>query len=440
MAQALDSFLKKHKLKEGDIAEILAEKAEKVRGTVIPSKNKKVLALKLDNGYNVGIAVEKLKAVKKVSAGKKVGKAPVKEVKKKPGLPTISILHTGGTIASRVNYETGGVIAAFGADDLLTMFPELGKIANFESTLVSNMMSEDMDFSDYQKIIKAVEKEVKKGVKGIIVGQGTDTLGCTPAGLAFALENCPVPILFVGAQRSSDRGSSDAGINLVCAARFIAETGFAGVAICMHHSQSDNVCAILPATKTRKMHTSRRDAFKPINDSEIALVDYKAGNIKFLKEDYPRKQGEFKIRGGFEEKIGFLKSHPNMHLEEFEFFEKNGYKGLVIEGTGLGHTAITVKKYEDVVRTIKKLTESGCIVCMTSQCLFGRVHPTIYTNLRKLSEIGVIYCEDMLPETAFVKLAWLLGNYSKEKAREMMAKNLRGEITERTEIGGFELE
>ncbi|MDD5163296.1 MAG: Glu-tRNA(Gln) amidotransferase subunit GatD [Candidatus ainarchaeum sp.] len=428
-------FLKKKKLKEGDFVEAVFGE-ETVLGTIIPGNETGIVFLKLKSGYNIGLSPGKISSIKKISQGMKTAKPQTTEIKQNTSLPKISILHTGGTIASRVNYETGGVFASFSPEDLLSMFPELGKIANFESTLVSNIMSEDMRFSDYKTIAKAIEKEIKKGVKGIILGHGTDTLGYTSAALAFALENCPVPILLVGAQRSSDRGSSDAAMNLICAASFIAKTDFAGVAICMHHSNSDDACAILPACKTRKMHTSRRDAFKAINDSPIALVDYKTGEINFLKKDYPRKTAEnFKARPDFEEKTGFLYSHPNMSVKEFSFFKENKSKGLVIAGTGLGHIPIATKEHAKNLEIIKSLVKSGCVVCMASQCLFGRVHPTIYANLRKVSGIGVIYCEDMLPETAFVKLAWLLGNYKdKEKIKELMQKNLCGEINERTPL------
>jgi len=427
------AFLKKNKLGEGNLVEVNTGTST-ISGTVVPSNNPNTVALKLDSGYNAGIKVSEIKSIKKTGEGKKVGKAKTARIEKNPSLPTISILHTGGTIASRVDYKTGGVYAAFSANDLLTMFPELGGIANFESKLVSNIMSEDMDFSYYEKIVSAIEKEIKKGVKGIILGHGTDTLGYSAAALSFALENCPVPVILVGAQRSSDRGSSDAGMNLICAAHFITKTDFAGVAVCMHNSTNDDACAILPGCKTRKMHTSRRDAFKAINGTPIALVDFKTKEIKFLKKDYQKKQGNLKVLKKFETKVGFLKSHPNMALEEFEFFKKNNYKAFVIEGTGIGHTAVGIKEHEKNLQAIKKFIEGGGIVAMASQCLFGRVHPTIYTNIRKLSSIGVIYCEDMLPETVFMKLAWLLGNFSKEETKKLLPKNLRGEISQRTEI------
>ncbi|MBI2530193.1 MAG: Glu-tRNA(Gln) amidotransferase subunit GatD, partial [Candidatus Diapherotrites archaeon] len=294
-----------------------------------------------------------------------------------------------------------------------------------------------------KKIAGAVANEIKQGTRGIIIGHGTDTLAYTSAALSFMLENLNVPVILVGAQRSSDRGSSDAAMNLLCAAEFIAKTDFVGVAICMHDASDDGCCAILPATKTRKMHTSRRDAFRAINDTAIARINYKTKEIGFLKKDYAKRNANAKLalRDGFEDKVGLIKTHPNMHAAEFEFYKKQKYSGLVIEGTGLGHMPVGISEENLKIRkALQSLIKSGCVVAMAPQCLYGRVHPTVYTNLRILSGMGVIFCEDMLPETAFIKLAWLLGNYGKEKAKKLLAQNLRGEITPRTEFETFDLE
>ncbi|MFA5125373.1 MAG: Glu-tRNA(Gln) amidotransferase subunit GatD [archaeon] len=432
----LTEFYKKHSIKEGSLIEFDFE-GNKVSGTIIPS-NDNNLMIKLSSGYNAGFDLEKLKNIKSIGKSKSVGKAKTIEIKKNPSLPTIAILHTGGTIASRVNYSTGGVYASFDIEDIVTMFPELSGIANIESVFVSNMMSEDMSTKDFQKISSSVAEQIKKGVKGIIIGHGTDMLGYSAAALSFELENCPIPVLIVGAQRSSDRGSSDAAMNLICASTFITKTNFKGVAVCMHNSSNDDACAILSGTKTRKMHTSKRDAFKPINDTPIALVDYKTKEIKWMKNrgQYEQAKEQFKLLNKFEEKVGLVKMHPLITEKEIDFYKKEKYKGVIIEGTGLGHTPIREK--DSFVKAIKELVDSGCIVGVTSQCLNGRVHPHVYTNLRKVSSTGAIYCEDMLPETALMKLSWLLGNYSKKEAMEMLAKNLRGEITPYTRTDTYE--
>tara|TARA_Y100000310_G_scaffold86148_1_gene82993 strand:+ start:1322 stop:2575 length:1254 start_codon:yes stop_codon:yes gene_type:complete len=395
---------------------------KKLTGIYMPNSTKEKIFIKLDTGYNVGILKKHIKSTKVIKAFKEKKKKLQKHTHKK-NKKTISILHTGGTVASKVDYETGGVIAHFTPEDLLEMVPELEKIANIKTELVSEMMSEDMMFTDYQKILKAIKKHSKSD--GIILTQGTDTLGYTAAALAFALEEINIPILIVGSQRSSDRGSSDGAMNLICATEYITKSGFTGVAVCMHDSTSDDKCAISPATKTRKMHTSRRDAFRTINDTPIALIDYKTKNIQQIKAI--KKGKPIKIANKFENKVGILKTHPNMDPKLFTFYTKN-YKAIVLEGTGLGHAPTNLGKDNlKNYKTLKDYIKKGGIVAVTSQCLYGRVHPHVYTNLRRLADIGCIFCEDMLPETAFIKLSWLLGSYPKQ-AKKLLTKNLKGEI------------
>ena len=417
--------------KSGDRVKVITVDDIK-EGILMPNEETDSVVIKLDNGYNIGIDKKNVKEIKVLEKYKAKKEISTKEPKKDSKKPTISILHTGGTIASKVNYETGGVIAKFSPAELMELFPEIKKIANFDSKLIEQMFSEDMRFEHYKTIAQAVKKELQKNVEGIIITHGTDTLGYTAAALSFILENVDIPVILVGAQRSSDRGSSDAAMNFVCAAEFIAKTDFVGVAICMHESTGDNNCAILPATKTRKLHTSRRDAFKPVNDTIIARINYDTRKIDFIKKDYPKKNDKKLIlRDKFEEKVGIIKCHPNMFKEQFDFFK--GYKGLVIEGTGLGHAPVDPpsKLHINILDSIQALIKSGTVIAMTSQCLFGSVHPHVYTAAINLSDAGVIYCKDMLPETAFVKLAWLLGNYKKEEVKKLITKNLRGEINER---------
>ncbi|MBW2963249.1 Glu-tRNA(Gln) amidotransferase subunit GatD [Candidatus Woesearchaeota archaeon] len=418
-------------IREGDKVQIKTAK-EVIEGMLMPSHEADVVIIKLANGYNIGIDKNKIKEMK-VMEKHKEKEHKTKEIKEKKGLPTIMILGTGGTIASKVDYSTGGVIAKFTPGDLLELMPELGEIANIKTELVANMMSEDMMFSDYQKIAATIKKYADK-VDGVIIGHGTDTLAYTAAALSFMFEKINIPAILVGSQRSTDRGSSDGSINLICAAEFIAKSNFAGVALCMHNASEDNQCAILPATKTRKMHTSRRDAFKVINDKPIALVGYKTKKIEFLKKDYQKKsKDKIVLKDKFEEDVALVKTHTNMKSSLFEFLAKN-YKAIVFETTGLGHMPTNLgkenlKNYE----ILKKFIKKGGMVAITSQCLFGRVHPSVYSNLRRLSEIGCVFCEDMLPETAFIKLSWLFGN-DKKDAKRLLTENLRGEINKRIEF------
>ncbi|MDP6547633.1 MAG: asparaginase domain-containing protein, partial [Candidatus Woesearchaeota archaeon] len=225
--------------KPGDRVKVVTSDEIK-EGILMPNQETDSVVIKLDNGYNVGIDKKKVKEVKIIEKYKEKEAKSKTEIKKDSKKPTITILHTGGTIASKVDYKSGAVYSSFNPEDLLEMFPELFKIANFDSKLIANMWSDDLRFKHFEIIAKAIEKEVKKGVDGIIIGMGTDNLAVASAALAFIIEETPIPILLVGAQRSSDRGSSDAAMNLICAAEFIAKTDFTGVAICMHENTGDN--------------------------------------------------------------------------------------------------------------------------------------------------------------------------------------------------------
>lgn len=422
--------------KTGDRIKVVT-KTTTEEGIIMPSPDPHVILIKLDNGYNLGLERKSIKELKVLKTERKSSAQAAnveKSISPNKSLPTISILHTGGTIASKVDYRTGGVVSRFSPAELLQSFPELQTIANIESTLISQMWSDDLRFKHFSLIAAAIEREIKKGVKGVIIGMGTDNLAVAAAALAFILEKTPVPVIFVGSQRSSDRGSSDAGVNLISAASFITQTDFTGVAICMHEHSDDTSCVILPATKTYKLHSSRRDAFKPINAEPIARITYADKKIHYFHKDYPHHETNLIVKPKMAEKVGLLKIHVHMVPEQFSFYQ--GYKGLIIEGTGLGQTPGQVPNPEAAIHkkmypALKKVIASGCIVVMTTQCLYGTVNMNVYSKGRDLQNLGVISGKDMLANTAFVKLSWLLANYPPEKVKTLIDENLRGELNER---------
>ena len=420
-------------MKVGD--RILVEtKDKKVEGVLMPSVKEGSLVLKMDSGYNLGVSkkkVVKTKVLKKYVA-KKVKKKVHKHSKNKK---TVAILHTGGTIASKVDYETGGVVAQFSPEELIAMFPELEKKVNLNSRLMRNMFSEDLRFDHYNLIAKEIQKEIKKGVDGVIITHGTDTIHYTSAALSFILEGLGVPVIIVGAQRSSDRGSSDAAINLISAVEFICNSDFAEVGVCMHKDDNDEVCWILPGLKCRKMHSSRRDTFKPVNVGAYAEVEYKTGNVNILDNKFAKREKKtLKLKLFKDVKVGVVKAYPGMNAEIFKCYSK--YDGLVLEGTGLGHFPVTkldkfTEENEKIFDAIRKIALKVPVV-MSLQTIFGRVDMNVYSNGRKLVDIGILgNYSDMTPETSYIKLAWLLSNYP-SKVREMFMEDLRGELSKRT--------
>ncbi len=418
------------KLDFGSVVEIKHKNNTIYRGVYL-KKRDGIIELKLENGYNIGIDeknIAGIKVLKRIKAS--VNKSSGKKRSKKSKKPLIYILHTGGTIASKVDYNTGAVHPLFNPEELISMFPEIENYAEIKTKMLFNVLSEDLNFNNYNDIAEEIYKIANEGkAKGIIISQGTDTMHYTASALSFIIENLNIPVILVGAQRSSDRGSSDAHENLMNAVYFIIKSDFKGVAISMHLNSDDDAGVILPAQNSRKMHTSRRDAFKPINRDAIAFVKNK--KIELL-ESYWNVTGHEEVKGEIQLKfikpelrIGVIKSRPNLPYNEISFY--NAYDGVVIEGTGLGHINLSNKKLKKELKALA----SRIPVVMASQCINGRINMNVYSRGRELKEIGVIgNMHTMTPETAYIKLAWLLSNYPK-RVKELFTKDFRGEIISR---------
>lgn len=386
------------------------------------------IVLKISTGYNIGVRFTKGVQISRVRSGRKPEFVRPALPKGKKGLPRVSIVSTGGTIASRVDYKTGGVHAALSAQDLYTIVPELADMANVETEVLLNIYSEDMSPRYWTKIAKGVAKHLKRGVDGVVVPHGTDTMHYTGAALSFALQNLPVPVILVGAQRSSDRPSSDAALNLIGAVSVASKGPFSEVAVAMHSGTSDKRVVIHRSTRIRKFHTSRRDAFKSINAP--ALAHYQDGKIEMLTRDYLRrdKSRKVQLKAKFDEKVALVKFHPGMDPHQIDWYVDQGYHGIVLEGTGLGHVS------HQCLSSIKRATGNGIVVGMTSQCIYGRVNLNVYETGRALLALGVIPLEDMLAETAYVKLSWCFGvTREAEEVKKLMLTNIVHEISSRTQ-------
>ncbi len=394
-------------------------------GTVMPHHEfsaPDIIVLKMKSGYNVGVRVTpetKMEIVDKPIVREKKDI----EVEEKKGLPTLVLIGTGGTIASYVDYRTGAVHPALSTSDMVNAVPEIREIANVRAKVLFSIFSENMNIDHWQELAKAVAEEINNGADGVIIPHGTDTMGYTAAALSFMLGDVPKPVILVGAQRSSDRPSSDASTNLMACARFCTQGKKAGVFVVMHDTSGDDSFAVHIGSRVRKMHTSRRDAFKSINCSPAANID-REGKIT-LNMDLPaisNKKAE--VKEGMDRSTVLLQYYPGMDPALFEdIFMKS--KGVVIAGSGLGHVN------ENMIPLIKKATDNGTVVVMTSQCINGRTNMNVYNTGRDLISAGVISALDMLPETAYVKLSWTLANYDKDKVKEIMATPLVNEMSDR---------
>lgn len=440
-SEKLEGIFKREQIALGDKISV-EKKGKRHEGELMPStesSDPEVIILKLASGYNIGVAYDDDTNITKLSATKRTVSFPEAKITPNQKLPKVAIIYTGGTIGSKVDYLSGGTYPLIKPAELLAEVPELAQIANITIESPFSIWSEDMSYIEWQKIAVAVAHAVSNGARGVVVTMGTDTMHYAAAALGFMLRNLNAPIVITGAQRSSDRGSSDAFMNLVCATSIAANSDVAEVCICMHHTSSDQKCSLLRGVKARKMHTSRRDAFRPINESPIAYVDAD-GTISY-QEKYIKLRNiseRFDPKINYEEKVALIKAYPNSDPSVIDFYLQKGYKGIILEGTGLGNLPISIKhKGKSWHEHIKNAIENGVVIGITSQCIYGRVHPNVYRTMRIISSLGVVYCEDMLAETALVKLGWLLGNYSPQDAKELLTRNIIGEIKQRSVYDEF---
>jgi glutamyl-tRNA(Gln) amidotransferase subunit D len=413
----------------GDIIRV-TRKSEVYEGILIPRSeygDETHIVVKLKNGYNIGIKITTDTTIEKIGKGTKPTFAAPPQPEQNPQLPRVIIISTGGTIASRVDYRTGGVRPALTASDLYSVVPELAGIARIDTQILFSLFSENITPQHWTELAKVVAGKVAEGVDGVVIAHGTDTMGFTAAALSFALQNLPVPVVIVGSQRSADRPSSDAATNVIGAVAAAAEGRFAEVTVAMHETTSDDSLVFHRGTKVRKCHTSRRDAFKSVNATPIARI--KNREITMLTGDYRKRCSSDKLvlKPEFNEKVALIKFYPSMNPAVIDWFVDEGYKGMILEGTGLGH--ISTKSLE----AVRKAVEKNVVVAMTSQCIWGRVNMNVYDAGRDLQAQGVIPLEDMLPETALVKLMWVLGQtQDADEAKRLLRTSVAGEISPRT--------
>jgi len=404
-------------------------------GTILPrseNDDDKHIVLKIASGYNIGINIDTIKNLNELGYKKAKYKIPEKEFPHSDNMPNVKLFGTGGTIASRLDYRTGAVIPAFTPGELYGAVPELADICNLTTEKLFGVFSENMGPEQYKTLAKAIGKEIEKGIDGIIIGHGTDTLHHTAAALTYMVQDQPVPIVLVGSQRSSDRPSSDAALNLMHATYAAGHSDISETTVCMFGPTSDEYGFLHRGTRVRKMHSSYRSAFRTIGDIPLAKVT--RDSVELFKNQYKprRKDRKVKILPYFEEMVSIVYYYPNMCPDIIHSLVDNGYKGIVIAGTGLGHVN------KPLYPALKRAADQGIAVYMTVQTLWGYVHMYVYETGRDMMDLGVIPAENMLPEVAYIKLGWALGQTNDlEEVKKIMITPINDDITGREPYNGY---
>jgi glutamyl-tRNA(Gln) amidotransferase subunit D len=389
------------------------------------------VVLKLKTGYNVGLHIDRIVSLEEVGYKEAVYKIPDKEFPFRSELPKVTLLGTGGTIASRLDYRTGAVIPAFTPGELYGAVPELADLANLTTKKLFGVFSENMAKEQFVILAEAIGREIEAGVDGIVVGHGTDVMGHTAAVLSFMVQDPPVPIVMVGSQRSSDRPSSDAARNLIHAVRAAGQGDIAEVMICMFGPTSDQYALLHRGTRCRKMHSSYRSTFRTIGDTPLAVVGRR---FRYVARDYRRRDRSRKVRinTAYEDRTTILYYYPGMRPDVVDAIVEKGYRGIVVAGTGLGHVN------KPLFPALKTAIDAGVHVVMTVQTLWGYAQMYVYDTGRDLLDIGVVPLDNMLPETALMKLSWVLGQTDDhDEVLRMMRTPVNGEITDREPHNGY---
>lgn len=404
-------------------------------GTVLPraeNDDDVHIVIKIKTGYNIGINVDTITSMKETGYTQADYKIKGKDFPVTKGLPRVKLFGTGGTIASRLDYRTGAVIPAFSPKELYGAVPELADICNLTTEKLFAVFSENMGPEHYKALAVAIKKEIENGIDGIVIAHGTDTLHHTGAALTFMVQNSPIPIVLVGSQRSSDRPSSDAALNLMHAMRTAAHSDIAETMVCMFGPTSDDYGLLHRGTRVRKMHSSYRSTFRTIGDVPLATVNN--NTIVPIKSEYNhrRKDRHVDIYPYFSDHVSMLYYYPGMKPDILDSLVDQGYRGVVIIGTGLGHVN------KEMYPAIKRAQSRGVSMYMTLQTLWGYVHMYVYDTGRDMMAMGVIPAENMLPEVAYIKLGWALGQTEDyEEIRNIMLTPINGEITRREPYNGY---
>ncbi|RKE00105.1 Glu-tRNA(Gln) amidotransferase subunit GatD [Marinifilum flexuosum] len=426
--------LKKYNVRVWGKTHIVTTRGE-FDGTILPraeNDDDQHIVLKIDTGYNIGINITTIKEMKETGYKKANYKVPEKEFPYTEGQPKVKLFGTGGTIASRLDYRTGAVIPAFSPGELYGSVPELADICNLTTEKVFAVFSENMGPQQYISLAIAIGKEIENGVDGIIIAHGTDTLHHTAAALTYMVQNLPVPVVLVGSQRSSDRPSSDAALNLMHSAIAAGHGDIAEVMVCMFGPTSDEYGFLHRGTRVRKMHSSYRSTFRTLGDTPLATVTRKG--VKAIKKRYNhrRKDKDVKILPYFEEKVTIVYYYPNMQPDVIDALVDCGYKGIIIAGTGLGHVN------KPVYPALKRAVEKGVHIFMTVQTLWGYTHMFVYDTGRDLMAMGVVPLDNMLPEAAYIKLGWALGQTNdRQEVIDIMETPINDETTKREPYNGY---
>ena len=336
------------------------------------------------------------------------------------GKKKVLIINTGGTIGMQKTEKGYAPAEGF----LGKAISVIADMKNADAPLwdlieMSPLLdSSDMTVKEWNRIAELVYAHYEE-YDGFVILHGTDTMAYTASALSFILEGLDKPVVLTGSQIPLSEIRSDGKDNLVTSL-LIAQDGVARE-VCLYFSGK-----LLRGNRAIKMSADDLVAFDSPNYPHLADVGI---TVKYnLSAIGGFKSSERSLRPFSEIPIGVLKVFPGIQFGLFESIMTEKLSGIVLETFGAGNIP---SDSGALIPIISKAFESGSVVAVCSQCPSGTVLLGAYETSSALKSAGAVSGMDMTTEAAVAKLYYLFSlGISKREVKELMEKNLRGELTE----------
>ena len=339
---------------------------------------------------------------------------------------SLLLIYTGGTIGMKedINDQT---LKPFDFSQIVEEVPEIRKFAfKIDSYTFDPLIdSSDVEPSLWQSLASLISDRYED-YDGFIILHGTDTMSYSASALSFMLDGLTKPVIFTGSQLPIGVPRTDGKENLILAVEIASAKDIDG------HAKVPEVCVCFGSMLMRGNRTSQvnADVFRAFSSPNFPALAEAGINIRYA-EELIRKPLDWyqslKINSKLDTRVGILKIHPGITPEVVRYFLYSPEtRAVIIETYGSGN-APSGQWFVDIVR---EAVESGKIIVNVTQCRTGTVNMKIYATGKSREKAGVVNGYDSTTESALAKLFFLMGKSpDNEWVRQMMARNLKGEIS-----------